>query len=167
MAETENSFELVESRDAMNLVPQREIPVWWFAVGVFVILLIAGLVFLIGKSAKPVDPMARKRKAYGQAVEAFGGLGTQGVKGTAISVSAILRRYLADAMDEPALFETHEEFIARHDCLKNFPEGLKTDAGDFFSQLAEVKYAEQVAEGCDSGRMSEGGLKLLERMHAA
>ena len=166
MAEEENSFELVESRDAMNLVPQRELPVWWFALGILVILLIAGLFFFFRKSSKPKDPLARKRKAYQQAVEAFGGLGTQGVRGTAISVSAILRRYLADVMGEPALFETHEEFISRHDVLKDFPEDLKTDAGEFFSQLAGVKYAEEVADGCDSERMSEGGLRLLERMHS-
>lgn len=167
MAQEENSFELVESRDALDLVPQREIPVWWFILGLVCLLVITSAVIVSRKRKKPLDPLAREREAYLKAKEAFGALGTQGVRDTAVSVSRILRRYLADAEDEPALYETHEEFISRHDVLKDFPDELKAETGIFFSQLAEVKYAEKIADGCDSGKMAERGMVLLERMHAA
>ncbi|MGJ8641944.1 MAG: hypothetical protein ACSHX9_00935 [Luteolibacter sp.] len=167
MAEEENSFELVESRDAIELVPKQDIPVWWFALALAVVLLVSCLIFFFRKSGKPEDPLARERKAYSEAKEALGALGTQGVRETAVSVSCILRKYLADSMDEPALYETHEEFVSRHDGLKDFADDIRTETGEFFSQLAEVKYAEEISNGCDSGKMAEGGMKLLERMHAA
>ncbi|MDP4624997.1 MAG: hypothetical protein NWT08_07650 [Akkermansiaceae bacterium] len=167
MAEEENSFELVESRDAMELVPQREIPGWWFAAGFAGLLVIAALLLLFRKSTKTEDPQARERMAYLKAKDELGDLGTEGVRDTAIHVSVILRRYLADALGEPALFETHEEFVSRHDGLKDLSEEVRHETGEFFSQLAEVKYAVEVPEGCDSGKMAEGGMKLLERMHAA
>lgn len=167
MAEEENSFELVESRDAIELVPQRDIPVWWFALALAVVFLVSCLIYFFRNSTKPAAPEVRERKAYLDAKEALGALGTQGVRETAVSVSCILRKYLADSMDEPALYETHEEFVSRHNVLKDFSEDIRTETGEFFSQLAEVKYAEEISDGCDSGKMAEGGMKLLERMHAA
>jgi hypothetical protein len=166
MAEEENSFELIESSDAIELVPQRELPVWWFALALFMVLLVSGLIFFFKKSTTPIDTEARERKAYIEAKEALGALGTIGVRETAVAVSCILRKYLADSKDEPALYETHEEFVSRHDVLKGFSDEIRAETGQFFSQLAEVKYAEEISGGCDSGKMAEGGMKLLERMHA-
>lgn len=167
MEEEVNSFELVESRDAIELVPQQEIPIWWIAIGLGVVLAIAYVFFLRRNTAKPVDPKERARLAYDKAREALGDLGTLGVRDTAILVSAVIRRYLAEVLDEPALFETHEEFISRHDGLKDLPGELRLAAGEFFSQLAEVKYTAEVPAACDSVKIAEGGMKLLERMHAA
>lgn len=167
MAEDQNSFELVESREAIELIPQRDIPAWWFAVALAVILIVVGLTMIFSKTNKPIDPRTREREAFSRAKEAFGSLGTKGVRDTAVSVSQIMRRYLADAMDEPALFETHEEFVSRHDVLKDYPEELKVETGNFFSQLAAVKYAPEIPDGCDSCKIAEGGMKILERMHAA
>ncbi|MEP2777492.1 MAG: hypothetical protein ABJQ29_08170 [Luteolibacter sp.] len=167
MADDVNSFELIESNDAMELIPQREIPVWWFVAGFLGLLVITSLLMLFRKGTKPVDPLVQKRLAYRKAKSALGNLGTEGVRDTAVAVSHILRQYLAEAMDEPALFETHEEFISRHDGLKDFPEDVRHETGEFFAQLAEVKYAMKVPQECDSGKMAEGGMKLLERMHGA
>jgi len=42
-----------------------------------------------------------------------------------VLASLILREYLSSAAGDPALFETHEEFISRHDALQS----LTPDAG--------------------------------------
>lgn len=167
MAEDENSFELIESGDAMELLPQREIPVWWVGGGIVVLLVLVSLFLSLRGRGRVVDPLLVEREAYRRAKEGLGGLGTEGVRETAVIVSQVLRRYLADALGEPALFETHEEFVSRHDGLKDLPEEVRFETGEFFSQLAEVKYAAEVPVGCDSAKMVEGGLRLLERMHGA
>ncbi len=165
MEEKENAFELVESRDAMDLVPTWEVQPWWFLVAGTVLLLI-GLLIVLGKRRKlSHDPHQRKREAYRAAKAELESIAESGSRETATAVSLALRNYLALSMDEPALFETHEEFIGRHEGLEGLPEDVRAETEAFFGKLAAMKYApeDKPAEGDIRGQ----GLALLERIHTA
>ena len=68
-------------------------------------------------------------------------------------------------MKKPALFETHEEFVGRHEALQGLPDDVKTDAGSFFGKLAARKYAPENMPS--DGNLRDEGLALLERIHRA
>lgn len=167
MEENENSLKLAESRDAIQLVPGWEPQLWWFIVAASVIaVLVVGLVLLLRKKPK-VDPLKEKREAYREAKTAFGKKESGDAREDAIQVSLVLRRYLARSMNEPALFETHEEFVSRHDGLRDLPEEVRSETGELFTKLAAVKYAPDDIAGLEMQGMHAEGSALLERIHRA
>lgn len=158
---------LAESRDAIELVPTWEPQLWWYFAGAALVAAILLVVILLMRKKPHVDLLKEKREAYQEAKTAFGTGGSGDARETAIRVSMILRRYLARSMNEPALFETHEEFVARHDGLKDLPDDVKSEVGSFFTKLAAVKYApDDIADGDMPGTNAEGAA-LLERIHGA
>lgn len=161
------NLELAESRDAINLVPTWEPQLWWYFAGTALLAAIVLAVILLMRKKPKVDLLKEKREAYQEAKAAFGTNESADPRETAIRVSMILRRYLSRSMKEPALFETHEEFVARHDGLKDLPEEVKSEVGSFFSKLAAIKYApDDIARGDMQGTHTEGSA-LLERIHSA
>jgi hypothetical protein len=167
MEEKGKSLELAESRDAIDLVPTWDPQLWWVFVAVAVIAAIVFLVVLLLRRKPVVDASKEKREAYLEAKTAFSGNEGMDPRESAIRVSMILRRYLARSMNEPALFETHEEFIARHDGLKNLPDDVRSEAGAFFSELAAAKYAPDDIVRIEADKTNAGGMALLERIHGA
>lgn len=159
------SLELAESRDAIELVPTWEPQLWWFFAGAGVIAAIVLLLVLLLRRKTVIDAMKDKREAYLEARAAFGSQEPVDARETAIRVSMILRRYLARSMNEPALYQTHEEFISRHDGLKDLPEDLKSEVGAFFSKLAAKKYAPDDIAGVEAQGTVAEGAALLERIH--
>lgn len=167
MEEKAESLELAESRDAIDLVPTWEPQLWWFIVAAAIIAAFVLLLILLLRKKPRVDPLKEKREAYHEAKMALGAKESEDARENAIQVSMILRRYLAKSMKEPALFETHEEFVARHDGLKGLPEQVRSDVGLFFSKLAAIKYApDDIAAVEMQGTQAEGAA-LLERIHRA
>ena len=167
MEEKGKSLELAESRDAIQLVPTWDPQLWWVFAAVAVLAAIVLLLVLLLKRKPVVDPLKEKREAYLEAKAAFSGGDVADPRESAIQVSMILRRYLARSMGEPALFETHEEFISRHDGLKDLPEDLKSEVGAFFSKLAAAKYAPDDILSVDANSTHAEGAALLERIHGA
>jgi len=164
MEDKENSFELVESRDAIDLMPRWEPQAWWYFAAAGIILALVLLVVFLKRKKTVADPHREKREAYNAAMAEFREGAGGGLRETAVRVSGILRRYLARSMQEPALFETHEEFVSRHDALKDLPEEVRQEVAVFFARLAEVKYAPETPhEGWQE--IQAGGLELLERIH--
>lgn len=167
MEEKSNSLELAESRDAIALVPTWEPQLWWFFTAAAVIAVAVVLLILLLRKKPKADLLKEKREAYLEAKTAFGVKESGDARENAILVSMILRRYLAKSMKEPALFETHEEFVARHDGLKDMTEEVRSCVSVFFSKLAAVKYApDDIAVGGAQGTHAEGAV-LLERIHRA
>ncbi len=167
MEEKGKSLELAESRDALELVPTWDPQLWWVFAAVAVIGAIVLFVFLLFRKKPAFDALKEKREAYLEAKAAFSGSDAEPPRESAISVSMILRRYLARSMNEPALFETHEEFIARHDGLKNLPDDLKSEVAMFFSKLASAKYAPDDIVTTEATSTHAEGAALLERIHRA
>ncbi len=168
MAESTTTFELVESQDAMKLVPTWQLEWWWILMGVGALLVIVGLFFILLRKTRKSDPEQIKREAYREADNALFQMAQLPARDMAIEISLILRRYLAKCMNEPVLYETHEEFIGRHDAIKDFDVNLRVSISGYFSELASIKYGPDdmpITEGVESlkGRAKE----LLERMVAA
>jgi hypothetical protein len=167
MEEKAKSLELAESRDAIDLVPAWDPQLWWVFAAVAVIAAIVLVVVLLLRKKPVVDALKEKREAYLEAKAALSECDDPDPRESAIRVSMILRRYLARSMNEPALFETHEEVISRHDGLKDLPEELKSEVGAFFSKLAAVKYAPDDLVGVEASPTYAEGIALLERIHSA
>lgn len=165
MAKEENSFELVENREAMELVPEWEPELWWFfAGGAGLALLILLLVKLLRKKGGE-DTGKVEREAYQKASGILRTMEAGEGRDVAVEISIVLRSYLAESLGDSALFETHEEFVARHNALAGFPDDVRSEVAGYFALLAEHKYG-QVKLGSEvSGDLIKGGERLLERMH--
>lgn len=167
MEENENNFELVENRDAIELVPTWQFQWWWVAVAAAVLVLITVAILRMKRGKESIDPGLAEREAYKKAAAAFGEMDCGSDRDTAIRVSVVLRAYLAESLSEPALYETHEEFIGRHDALGQLPDHVKAETAQFFEKLAAVKYGPSESGGGISDGFKTRGKELLERMHAA
>lgn len=162
-----NRLVLEENRDAMDLVPTWEVEWWWYVVGGAVLILLVLLVAMLMRRKVVVDAGKQKRDAFKRALGRLTEMRDDVGKSVAVGVSVELRRYLAESLGEPALFETHEEFVSRHDALAGFSEELRGDVGRYFAELAAVKYGPVEAGGEVAGDLVARGISLLERMYAA
>lgn len=166
-SESKNSFELVENRDAINLLPTENFEIWWvFAFGAGIGLL-ALIIFLWCSRKSKKQPDQTAKLAYQEAMNELSSLEINESKRVAIQVSLIIRRYLAKRLDEPALYETHEEFVSRHDALASFSEDTKLEVSDFFSRLAAMKYGPDDSETSGPETLGRKAIDLMERMHAS
>lgn len=87
-------------------------------------------------------PKPSPELAYRQALaqlEQSRGLSTILQQSTAVSLA--LRSYFAQALQDPSLYETHEEFMARHNSLTTLPEQTRGEIAQLFATLARYKYA--------------------------
>lgn len=168
MSDRDTKFELVENQEAMKLVPTMELELWWFLVGAGVLILlgVAGYL-LLRKQPTAHDPKRVRREAYFEALAGLRKLEGMPGKEQVVAASLALRKYLALSMDEPALFETHEEFIGRHDALKHLSEELKIAIQGFFTELAAVKYGPVEDSMEPETGIQTRAIELLERIHAA
>ncbi len=167
MADSKTTLELVESQEAMDLVPTWELEWWWIALpSVFLILLIL-LGYLLLRKSKVYDPKRAKREAFQQALSELTEMNVSLGKENVIMVSLVMRKYLAKSMNEPALYETHEEFIGRHDAIKDLDAELKSDISNYFSELALIKYGPVENQVFYVDDLKHRSVKLLERIHAA
>lgn len=63
------------------------------------------------------------------------------VRESSLQLSMIIREYLQGQMQDPALYETHEEFSQRIDSLASVPEECQYDTRYLLEKLADLKYA--------------------------
>ena len=62
------------------------------------------------------------------------------------------------------MFETHEEFISRHDSLQALTAEARAAAEAAFTRLASLKYAEEIPDD-DPAEVIADARKLLETLH--
>ena len=60
---------------------------------------------------------------------------------TATRISLIIRQYLEAAFDDPALFETNEEFTLRPHALKQLHPDSRIPVTTHLTELSQLKYA--------------------------
>jgi hypothetical protein len=164
MKETSNRFELLEPTSPEALVPDSWVEPWMVALTVCVFLVILTLLIFRKKKAPKFDPQAARLAARAEAATALAGVQCQSPRDTAVQSSLILRKYLAAAASDPALFETHEEYLARHEALKNFSEESRKAAGLGFTRLAALKYAAEIPVA-DAREVIKDSQSLLETLH--
>ncbi len=166
MADSKTKLELVESHEAMDLVPTWELEWWWIALPMLVLVILVLLGIVIFKKSRGNDSSNLKREAFQQAMAKLVKLDKALGKENVITISLVLREYLAKIMNEPALYETHEEFIGRHDAIKGLNEELKVELSEYFSKLASLKYGPDEGAVSDVELLKRGAENMLERIHS-
>lgn len=78
-----------------------------------------------------------------------------------LELSMIFRQYLTGKTQDPALYETHEEFSRRLDSLSTIPAECQAETRQLLDYLASLKYAG--AQGADTGQ----ALQLIEATRQA
>lgn len=90
------------------------------------------------------------------------------LKECSLQVSLIVREYLQQRAQDPALFETHEEFSKRLDSLSSVPEECRYDTRYLLEKLADMKYAGHHEQDPVQVRtIIEQARALLRRIHEA
>jgi hypothetical protein len=141
------TFELRPPASPDALLSQNGPPLWLLiGGGLLLVAVIAVIVFWLRR--KPaVDPSAIRREALRVADRALADAKPSGIREAATLASLVLRRYLATVAGDPALFETHEEFIARRDSLARLQDAARANIAEGFARLAALKYDRQPPTG--------------------
>jgi hypothetical protein len=142
------TFELRPPASPDALLSQNGLPLWLIiAGGLFLIALLALVLFLALRRTPGMDATAARRDALRVADRALAEAKPSGIREAATLASLVLRRYLATVAGDPALFETHEEFIARRDSLARLQDTARAHAAEGFAHLAALKYDRQPPTG--------------------
>ena len=158
------NFQLMESSTVEALIPKAETPWLWIIIGV---VLVASLIFwLIRRRMKrATDPANIREAAFKDAIAALDAI-PQNDPHAALESSMILRKYLSITAEDPALFETHEEFVSRHDALQKIPQSTRDEVASIFSRLATIKYAPDAANA-NAEKIIGDSRQLLHALRAA
>ena len=164
MKETAERLELMEPVSPEALVPS--IGLWpWFVGGAALVLLAIALVFLVIALRKhAIDPKAARQAAYQDAIGGLDPNTATDPRDAAIRSSLVLRRYLSVAAADPALFETHEEFISRHDALSALKPEVRDTTSQGFTKLAAMKYGPD-SPAADPREIMREARQLLDTLH--
>jgi hypothetical protein len=166
MAQDTATFELREPAPPDHLLPgDPALPLWIsLALALALFTLAAGLLIWRKHRPRKPDPVTLRRLAYQEAVAALGAVSAPTVRAAAVQTSLILRRCLAAALADPALYETHEEFISRSDSLNALAEPAREACRSGFASLAAIKYSPAGDHG-DPAAIVAAARSLLETLH--
>jgi len=163
-----SSSQLAEPSQVENLLPDYGFEWWMVPAGLAVLLGLLAIYQIIHKKRRKVagrkgDP---RETAFTIAREELTEVDCKTSRQAAVRCSLILRKYLAQASNDPSLFETHEEFITRQDSLTALTEEAREACAMGFSKLAALKYAPQEAtdESAPEAVIEETRL-LLHTLH--
>lgn len=166
--------QLVDEIPALKAVPEPTAftepdYVLWGSLAAGLSALIAAVLFFLrrrGHSREllpPVPSPAEQAVVHLRALaEELPPLGRCGVR-----ISLILRDFLAGETQDPALFETHEEFTRRLDSLSGVPERCRVSTHRLLDELASLKYAQQTDSPTQARRLIDEALALVSAIDAA
>lgn len=166
MEPSTQDLRLVEPPSPEGLMPTALGWEAWCAIGGGLLVLLLIVLWLWQRLRRAKAPSAQdvRERAHHQALAALATCPAEDRTATATQCSIILRRYLTELVGDPALFETHEEWVGRHDSLQSLNSSLREQISGFFSQLAQWKYAP--ADHADEAQsMIEQSRQLLETIH--
>lgn len=165
MNETAGSFELLEPKSPEALAPDPWLETWMMFAAIGLLLLVIAATALL-KHRKPprFDARAARQAAHAMAVAQLQAVQRDSPRDAAVQASLILRNYLAVAAGDPALFETHEEYVSRHQALHAFSDEARAAAGDGFTRLAAMKYAAEIPD-TPADEVIAFARRLLDTLH--
>ncbi|RYD19972.1 MAG: hypothetical protein EOP88_16910 [Verrucomicrobiaceae bacterium] len=165
MNEKSTTYPLLEPVSPETLVPHSWVEPWmiWLAAIAF-ILSLALVWFLTRKKPVAPDPRLAREAARAEAAAALDRIGEVPAREAAVVSSLVLRKYLATAAGDPALFETHEEYIGRHEALKDFSEEARGATSIGFARLAAIKYSQDDPD-METPQVVAGSHNLLGILH--
>ena len=115
---------------------------WWFWLA-----LVAGIALLalgIGYARRKKSASLREQTLMDDARKRLAAIkatsGSISPESAATRISLVLRQYLEAAYDDPALFETNEEFILRPHSLAKIHRDSRKPVTEHLEQLCELKY---------------------------
>lgn len=114
---------------------------WGWIVAAGAAVLLVGALLLAQRFRRRNPPQAPgKRVAYGEALECLEAAARLPAREAATEASFAIRRYLCAMLEDPSLFETHEEFLDRHPSISRIDHTTLTTLTETLKQLAEIKY---------------------------
>lgn len=152
--------------ESFSMVSDFWLPV---GIGLLIALLLAGIGLWVWKrrSALPAVPRTPLQIAM-QALEAFREAPPATLRESSLRVSMILRSFLAGQAQDPALFETHEEFSRRMDSLASVPVSCRHDMHRLLDELAEFKYAGATTQdAARTAALADRAADMVSRIAAA
>lgn len=146
------------------LVPAYGLWPWLAAAAVLALVAVVIAVWLAKRKPAAANLPSLRRAALADAESALETLSPESSRETATLGSLILRKYLSVAAGDPALFETHEEFVSRRDSLHALTPEARAAAEAGFTRLASLKYAPEIPDD-DPQRIIADCRVLLEALH--
>jgi hypothetical protein len=165
MNEEPTTLELRDAAIPDALMPGYGLEWWWLVAGIFafIVLLVVVMLRIRGKAQAP-SAAALRESAFREAMAALTDSAPADARAAAVLSSLAVRKYLSVAAEDPALFETHEEFIARHNALNAFKPEARAAAETGFTRLAALKYAPQEPDASSANVIAESRT-LLQTLH--
>ncbi|BCU79767.1 LPXTG cell wall anchor domain-containing protein [Luteolibacter sp. LG18] len=162
------SFELRPPPSPEKLLPSggTGIPPWQIALAGTALLLLVAIFVLVFRKKKPLDEISIRKRAYRDALRSLDEARPTGSREAATLSSFILRRYLAVVARDPSLYETHEEFVGRHDVLASLSPETREQTVAGFGHLASLKYGKETRAG-EGAPVIESSRTLLETLNRA
>jgi len=164
MADDNVTFDLKEPPPPEALLPHDYSQAAWLAAAALALLLCVTWLIRWQRRHRASDPQSRRNFAYKQALGSLDRIHAANPRAAAVQTSLILRRYLSLAADDPALFETHEEFIARNDALQLLTETARAACAAGFARLVAFKYAPELP-ALEAAAVVGEARGLLETLH--
>lgn len=165
MDSSKEDLRFVEPSSTEGLMPtQLAWEVWALVGGGTLVILLLLWIVLRRKALNPAAGEDPNRKAHSEAVAALALCPDDERTPAATECSLIVRRYLAALTGDPALFETHEEWVSRHDAVKSLNEDLRIRTHELFSQLATWKYA-HADQGDEPSVVIDRSRQLIEAIN--
>lgn len=165
MNEESATLELRDAAIPDALMPGYALEWWWLVLGIFILiaLLVTVMLRVRGKAPPPTRAIQRE-SAFREALAALMAGTPADARAAAVLSSLAVRKYLSVAAEDPALYETHEEFITRHDALNAFKPDARAAAESGFTRLAAMKYAPHQPDATPENVITESRA-LLETLH--
>lgn len=165
MAGQTTGFELMEPASPEALMPDSGLWFWLVLAAMVVLVVLVIMIYLRhGKSSVAADPERMRHAAFAEATAALANIRTADVRDAAVQSSLILRRYVLAVTGDPALYETHEEFVLRHDALQALAAEARAAAEAGFTRMAAMKYAPEMPAAVAEDVIAEARV-LLETLH--
>jgi hypothetical protein len=129
---------------------------WWFWPAVLLGIALLGLLpyYSLRKKTAAPDPRSLLEQARQELESLRSEAGNLPAQAIAVRISLIIRRYLEAAFDDPALFETNEEFILRDHALEKLHPECRAPMVRHLKELSGLKYSLSVTGGENTGPVS-------------
>ncbi|MBC8127962.1 MAG: DUF4381 family protein [Gloeobacteraceae cyanobacterium ES-bin-144] len=165
MNEKTTGFELMEPASPEALIPDYGLwPLMLAAALLTTLTIVAVIIICHRKKSSTVDPGAIRNAAKAEAAVALSALSSLDSRNVAVQASLILRKYLSVAANDPALYETREEFIARNDALQALDQETRTATETTLNRLGTLKYSPEIPATSPEEIITESK-SLLEKLH--
>lgn len=157
--------------DPTPYLPGVALPFWVYSLGALAIfalvLVVLAAIFLRGKAPSMPSIEDAYEISRAQLEKLRDDLETRPLSDLATGASFAVRYYLAACLGEPALFETHEEFLLREDALNKLPAESREHLNPLLERLAECKYGRSSQDPDKAGTLLDDCLEVLQGLESA